>query len=170
MNKYNAEIHHRRSIRLKEYDYSQKGLYFITISTHNRECLFGEISDGEMCLNKIGKIVVTEWEKSVHIRSEIKLHTYIVMPNHFHAIVEIIRIDNVGAYGIRPNNNENMHDVGAYGIRPKNAADTSGVCPNNKSGVCHTPLRSPSKTVGALVRGFKSAVSKQLGFSVWQRN
>ena len=138
---YNPTIHHRRSIRLIGYDYSQSGLYFVTICCRDRECLFGEIVDGEMVLSYFGKIAYNEWVRSAEIRKEIEIHEYIVMPNHFHAIVEI---------------------VGTYGIRPKNDADNKGVC--------HTPLRSPSKTVGALVRGFKSSVTKQLGFPVWQRN
>ncbi len=159
MPKYNPDIHHRRSIRLKGYDYSQEGLYFITICVQNHECLFGEIINGEMQLNEMGKIVKEEWEKSAKIRSEIETHEYIVMPNHFHAIVEIITTNNgpVGAYGIRPNEiytNSSNNQLGDI----------------NQTGVCHTPLRSPSKTLGALVRGFKSSVTKQLGFSPWQRN
>jgi REP element-mobilizing transposase RayT len=156
--KYNPEIHHRRSIRLKGYDYSQEGLYFITICTHNRKCLFGEITDGKMILNEIGKIVENEWIKSAEIRAEIEIHAYCIMPNHFHAIAEIVAVDTyndgttVGANGIRP-----------YYIRPY-------IRPYDRKGVCHTPLRSPSKTIGALVRGFKSAVTKQIGFNVWQRN
>ncbi|OAV66954.1 Transposase [Bacteroidales bacterium Barb6] len=59
--KYNSNIHHRRSIRLKGYDYSQAGLYFVTICVENRECLLGEISDDEMILNDAGKMVETEW-------------------------------------------------------------------------------------------------------------
>ena len=55
--KYNPEKQHRRSIRLKGYDYSQPGAYFITICTQGRECLFGEIVDGEMVLNDAGRMV-----------------------------------------------------------------------------------------------------------------
>ena len=60
--KYDAKIHHRRSIRLKEYDYSQNGAYFVTVCTHNRECLLGEITDREMVLNEYGKIVDECWQ------------------------------------------------------------------------------------------------------------
>jgi len=151
---YNPALHHRRSIRLKGYDYSQAGLYFVTICCRDMVCRFGKIENGEMILNAAGEIVRNEWIKSVEIRKEIEIHEYIVMPNHFHAIVEI-----VGANGIRPDDD---------GIRPDDNAVNMGVCVNK--GVCHTPLRSPSKTLGALVRGFKSSVTKQLGFSVWQRN
>lgn len=67
-NKYRIE-----SIRLPGYDYSQPGAYFITIVTHNRQCLFGEIVNGEMRLNEYGEIVRDEWYCSVHIRNEIEL-------------------------------------------------------------------------------------------------
>lgn len=54
---FDAKKHHRRSVRLKGYDYAQPGGYFVTIVTHQRECVFGEIVDGEMCLNDLGKVV-----------------------------------------------------------------------------------------------------------------
>jgi len=165
--KYTPTLHHRRSIRLKGYDYSQAGLYFVTICCQDRVCRFGKIENGEMILNDAGEIVRNEWVKSAEIRKEIEIHEYVVMPNHFHAIVEIVGANGIRLNndGIRPNDND--------GIRPndnadRGACDNKGACDNR--GVWHTPLRSPSKTVGALVRGFKSSVTKQLGFSVWQRN
>ena len=88
--KYNSEKHHRRSIRLKGYDYSQSGLYFITICVQNRHCLFGEIENDEMILNEYGKIAATEWINTESIRDNIRLHEYIIMPNHIHGIIEII--------------------------------------------------------------------------------
>lgn len=87
--KYNPEIHHRRSIRLKGYDYSQEGAYFITICTHDRECLFGEIVNGEMRLNPFGEIVRDEWLKTPTIRPNIELAEWVIMPNHIHGIVII---------------------------------------------------------------------------------
>ena len=121
----------------------------------------GKIENGKMILNEYGKIVYEEWIKSTMIRKEIKNHEFVVMPNHFHAIVEIkkteVNNEPVGAYGIRPKDNENIHTIS-----------------DEQQGVCHTPLQfslqSPSKTVGALVRGFKSSVTKQLGYPVWQRD
>lgn len=89
MMKYNPEYHHRRSIRLQGYDYSQTGIYFVTICTHKRQCLFGEICNGKMILNQIGKIVAQEWLKSAEIRQEITLDQWIIMPNHLHGIVVI---------------------------------------------------------------------------------
>lgn len=86
---YNPQKHHRKSIRLKGYDYSQAGLYFITICTQNRACLFGNITNGNMILNLFGKIAYTEWKKTEEIRDNCRIHESIVMPNHIHGIIEI---------------------------------------------------------------------------------
>ena len=94
MMKYNPEYHHRRSIRLQGYNYSQTGIYFVTICTHKRQCLFGEIRNGKMILNQIGKIVAQEWLKSAEIRQEIELDEWIIMPNHLHGIVGIDKKDD----------------------------------------------------------------------------
>ena len=131
--KRNPITHHRRSIRLKNYDYAQIGVYFITICCEGGKCRFGTIENGEMFLNDAGKIAFDEWEKTPNKRSNIQIDAFVIMPNHTHAIITIRR------------------------------------------GVLHTPLRSPSQTVGSIVRGYKSAVTKQLkqlGFerSIWQRN
>ena len=86
---YDPNKHHRRSIRLKGYDYSQAGLYFITLCVQNRAHLFGEIKNGVMCLNALGSIAYQEWERSLVVRKNISLGAFIVMPNHFHSIVQI---------------------------------------------------------------------------------
>ena len=77
----------RRSIRLKGYDYTQAGGYFVTICTHFRECLFGEVSEGKVILNAFGKVVQEEWEKTKQMRQGINLDAFIVMPNHIHGIL-----------------------------------------------------------------------------------
>jgi REP element-mobilizing transposase RayT len=87
--KYNPDIHHRRSIRLKGYDYSRAGLYFVTISTYQGLALFGQIVKGEMRLNEAGMITENTWLDLVNHISNIELHEFIVMPNHFHGIIEI---------------------------------------------------------------------------------
>ncbi|MFQ4146178.1 transposase [Chlorogloeopsis sp. ULAP02] len=92
--KYNPNIHHRRSIRLKGYDYSQPGAYFITICTHQKECIFGEIIDEQMQLNHFGKIVQFHWCSLEKYYSHIQLDEFVVMPNHFHGI--IIINENIG--------------------------------------------------------------------------
>lgn len=78
---------YRKSIRLKNYDYSQMGAYFVTVCAHNRQCLFGEINNNKMVLNDYGNIISEEWLKTPAIRNEIRLDGWVVMPNHFHGIV-----------------------------------------------------------------------------------
>ena len=156
--------HHRHSIRLKGYDYSADGFYFITICTKDRQHLFGRVVNGEMVLNEKGKIVKSEWLNTINVRQgEVILHEFVVMPNHFHAIIEICR------RGVSHTPQLRTPDGGVCNTDKGLCDMNRGVCDMNR-GVCDTPLRSPSKTVGAIVRGFKSAVSKKIGFSAWQRN
>ena len=104
MNKYNPNIHHRKSIRLKGYDYAQAGLYFVTICTQNRECLFGDIIDGELKLNDAGKMIEKWYYELENKFPDIKCGTHIVMPNHFHCIIH-----NVGAdLRVCPNDNADL--------------------------------------------------------------
>ena len=93
-------MRNRRTIRLAGYGYSQTGAYFVTICSQNRNCLFGEIVNGKMQLNKYGVIVEGEWRRSEQIRKEIKLDEFIVMPNHLHGIIFIE--NTVGANGRSP--------------------------------------------------------------------
>lgn len=87
--RYNRAIHHRRSIRLKEYDYSQEGAYFVTICTWNRECLFGDIVNGEVLLNEYGR-VVEEYIDGIKERFDnVHIEEFVVMPNHLHGIIMI---------------------------------------------------------------------------------
>lgn len=86
---YNPRIHHRRSTRLPDWDYSWAWWYYVTICSYKRECLFGEILGDIMELNDIGKIVNEEWLKTPSIRPELELDDYVIMPNHLHGIVII---------------------------------------------------------------------------------
>ena len=161
-------FHDRRSIRLKGYDYSADGLYFITICTKDKNHYFGRVIDGKMVLNERGQIVKNEWLNTINIRQgEVILHEYIVMPNHFHAIIEICRrgVSHTPQIHTPQSHTPQSHT-------PDDGLTTSdrGVCDTIDRGVCDTPLRSPSKTLGSIIRGFKSAVTKQIGFPVWQRN
>ena len=83
-------LHHRKSIRLKEYDYTSSAEYFITICTYQRECLFVEIKKDEMVLNYFGLIVLEEWLRTAEIRGDVELDSYVVMPNHIHGIITLI--------------------------------------------------------------------------------
>ena len=82
--KFDPNKHHRRSIRLKNYDYSQPGIYFITVCTQNRVFMFGEIVDGKMVLNEFGEIVRNTWFDLQNHIDNIELDEFIIMPNHFH--------------------------------------------------------------------------------------
>ena len=145
MNKYNPNIHHRKSIRLKGYDYSQAGLYFITICVQDRKCLFGKIVDDEMILNDAGKIADECWlEIPKHFPNAV-LHEHIVMPNHVHGIVELIQND--------------VANVGAENFLP---------LPQNESPPNESPRNEFQKmiprSIGSIVKGFKIGVTK------WFRN
>ena len=90
----------RRSIRLRGYDYSQAGAYFVTICTHNRQCLFGEIMGGEMRLNDAGNIARQCWDDIPIHFPQVDLDEFVVMPNHIHGIVVIS--NNAGAKNFSP--------------------------------------------------------------------
>jgi putative transposase len=94
--KFNPQIHHRRSIRLKGYDYSMAGAYFVTIVAWRREMLFGGIVNGTMVLNEWGQIVRDEWERTAIVRPNVELGTYVIMPNHIHGVL-VFMDDTVGA-------------------------------------------------------------------------
>src|SRR5439155_22699339 len=85
--KYDPDKHHRRSMRLQGYDYSSSGAYFVTICVQNRACLFGQVKDNEMHLNNAGRMVQRAWEQLPQRFPTLGLDEYVVMPNHFHAIV-----------------------------------------------------------------------------------
>ena len=183
--KYNPHIHHRRSIRLKGFDYSKEGLYFVTMCCQDRACLFGEIveangvcpnkntpNDGrnefhlsndndlpnekhqKMVLNEYGTIAHNEWIKTTQLRPNVELGEFIVMPNHIHVIIKL---------NTPVENDSLIVDTGEC-----NSTDVN-------TGECNSPLRGPSQTIGAIIRGYKSSVTKQLnllnvGCVVWQRN
>ena len=87
--KFDPQKHHRRSIRLKGYDYSSEGAYYVTIMTQGRESLFGEIVDGEMRINEYGEIVQKWWnEIPIHFPN-VQLGAFVMMPNHIHGIIFI---------------------------------------------------------------------------------
>ncbi len=157
---FNPNIHHRRSTRLKGFDYAEAGLYFITVCCHGRACSFGNIENDEMILNEFGRIAHNEWLKTTAIRSNVELHDFVIMPNHIHGIIQIIHTPRRGVLN----------------TPTLNTHENQGVCNTlMQQGVCNTPLRSPSQTIGAIIRGYKSSVTKQLnliGFTgqLWQRN
>ncbi len=170
--KYGPARHHRRSIRLKGYDYAQAGAYFVTIVTQDRACLFGEVVDGEMRLNDGGRIADQCWLDIPSHFPQVELDTFVVMPNHVHGIIVID--DSVGAKHVGAKHVGAKH-VGAKHVGAKHvgAKDFSPL-PDGAT-ITRVPLRSPSKTIGSMVRGFKIGVTKWFRENtdiptVWQRN
>src|SRR5438093_2097370 len=152
--------HHRRSIRLQGYDYSQPGMYFVTVCTEGLELLFGEVEKGEMVVNEYGRVVWEEWHRSAEIRREVRLDEFMVMPNHLHGIMVITCAEahRVGATG---HHEIIAIEVGAHGRAP----------------LQHRQLHRQPRSLGSFVAGFKSATTKRInelrgtpGVPLWQRN
>ncbi|MCE2502156.1 MAG: transposase [Dehalococcoidia bacterium] len=99
--RYNPDAHRRRSIRLRNFDYTTVGAYFVTVCTHNRVPLFGEIQGDEMWLNDAGQIVQDIWNGSPDQYSHVQLDAWVVMPNHVHGIITLVDPNDVGA-GFKP--------------------------------------------------------------------
>ncbi|MDO4782693.1 MAG: hypothetical protein Q4A09_05670 [Capnocytophaga felis] len=166
MEKYNPEIHKRRSVRLKDFDYSREGLYFITICCQNKAHYFGEIIDGEMRLNEIGEIAQKCWRDIPNHFKNVLLHSFVVMPNHIHGIIEIVT--RVGANQHLPHNETANHHS------PHNET-TNQHLPDDNGAKYLSPLRGTSNTIGSIVRGFKIGVTKWVRVNtdihqIWQRN
>ncbi len=157
---YNPNIHHRKSIRLKGYDYTQAGLYFITICTQNRDCLFGEIRTDEMKLNDAGRMIETEWVKLKNRFQNIEIHEYIAMPNHFHGILEIVG-STVGATLVVAQNNN--------GATTDNNGATTRVAPTGKT-IGDMMDAFKSITTVEYIRGVKTLGWKPFDGKLWQRN
>ncbi len=156
--------HHRRSIRLPDYDYTQNGAYVVTICTHGREALFGEIVDGEMRLNDFGRIVEVCWFAIPEHFPHVEIDAFVVMPNHVHGIIVITGIDSDNG------------NVGARHALPLQTATTKQLSNGDKD---QKPAfgKPVAKSVGIIVGSFKSAVTKRINEQrgtpnapVWQRN
>ena len=152
------DIKHRKQIRLKKYDYSDAGWYFVTICTQDKKKYFGNIINNKMILNQNGMLIKSNWKKLIN-KFRIELDCFIIMPNYIHAIVVIRQTDVVGVSFMKPEikmtiskSNHHMHLL------------------NNKKG-----LINQTPTIGLIIRYFKSKCSYELhknGFSnnLWQRN
>ena len=105
-------IYKIETTRLKAWDYTKPGKYFVTICTHRRKEFFGEIIDKKMFLSDIGKIADVELQETEKIRKNIKLDKYVIMPNHIHVIIVIINVETRRASSLQQNeqnhpNNQN---------------------------------------------------------------
>lgn len=160
--------HHRRSIRQRDYDYTQSGAYFVTLCTHERLPLFGAVVSGEMVCNVWGQIVQACWDEIPAHYPMVELDAFVVMPNHVHGII-VITGDSVVT-----------HSVGAQYIAPLPPTQPSAPAPTQpsqspKRGM--TPNNVTPNSLGSIVRTFKAAVTRQINrlpdapdHPLWQRN
>lgn len=143
----NPHSHHRRSIRIKEYDYTSPGAYFVTLVTYQRDCLFGEIRDAKMASNDLGSIADECWRAIPDHFPFVELGAYVIMPNHVHGIIVI------------------RESVGARHVCPSGYA----------SSLQNTPRGPAPHSLGTIVGSYKSAITRRIGreqnaTSIWQRN
>jgi putative transposase len=144
---YYPNIHHRRSIRLAGYDYSQPGAYYVTISTQNHIELFGEILNEKMILSNFGKIVDQTWHDLPKHYPHLELGNHCIMPNHVHAILILHESDQISKISSTPNTSKTHLKVKA------------------------------SHPLSEIIRAFKSFSARHInilrktpGIAVWQRN
>jgi REP element-mobilizing transposase RayT len=180
MMKYNPAKHHRRSIRLKGYDYTSPGAYFVTICVQDRECVLGEVMDGEMRLNTYGCTVDEFWRQvSVHF-TNVSVDAHVTMPNHIHAVITIhdtcrgaVPVPDEVSAPI-PTNGETLHQGGETLHQGGETLHQGGETPP-----LPPPLRSTiaRPTLGQIVAYYKYQTTKIVnqmldasGTRFWQRN
>jgi REP element-mobilizing transposase RayT len=196
--KYDAKIHHRRSIRLPGYDYALPGAYFVTLCAFHKQCIFGRVVEDRMYENDCGKLAREQWLESAQIRQEFALDAFIVMPNHLHGILWILGPKRegllmgggfaqpiVGADGVRPPDAQTP--VGPSGARPwpnairpydnhRTPAGASRARPlAERRSALQTPRsrRGPipamrSHSLASWAAGFKSALTSRIR-ELWNR-
>jgi putative transposase len=187
--KDSSKKHQRKSIRLSEYEYSFPNWYFITICTHERRNLFGNIKNGKMILNELGNVVEEEWMRTKELRKNVDQDYYVIMPNHLHGIIIIEQSiengrgelnspakDNSGRIQYAPTNkfkspSKTIDDVGATRRVAQNKEDRAiqRIAPTKQTLI--------QNSLGSIIGQFKSKVTKRLreisgnsDLKIWQRN
>jgi putative transposase len=165
MNSKTNRYQHRHSTRLKGYDYTLPGAYFVTLVAWQRESLFGEIKNSKMRLNQFGEIIRDEWLHSALIRENVEIYEgeFVIMPNHLHGIIWIVDKEYDGGL---------LTNVGA----------TCLVAPTKGSRIIEADTHKKtttliSKSLGAIIGQFKTVSAKRInamrdccGIQIWQRN
>jgi putative transposase len=158
MDKYQGK-YRTSSTRLQNWDYGWNAAYFVTICTANRKCYFGEIQEGEMILSEVGKFVAEEWLKTPEIRPDMNLFldAFVVMPNHFHAIIVI----GENIYNKRDEKRRiAMHGDSTFDTTDTtNTIETTENTVNNKIKTPKNQFGPQRKNLGSVMRGFKSSVT-----------
>ncbi len=178
--KFDPKIHHRRSIRLKGYDYRQAGGYFVTMVTQGRERLFGEVVNGEMELNPAGEMIVRWWLELPNKFPNVNVDIFMPMPNHFHGVIFIFESPTGPEAGadVGPDVGADLRVFPDYADNPPDA----GIFPVNGGGDAAPPLQRPNAPLSQMIQWFKTMTTneyirgvKQLGWKpfngkLWQRN
>jgi REP element-mobilizing transposase RayT len=168
---FHPDLHRRRAMRLRDYDYVGAGGYFVTVCAWRRQCLFGDVVDGGMRLNDVGMVVKNCWNAIPEHFRHVELDEFVIMPNHIHGIFWIKDGDfAVGARHASPWSNAKPRQIGG-------TISASGMDDGTRARHA-SPLRGPKKgSVGAIVGSFKSAATKHINTlrvntdnPVWQRN
>jgi len=162
---FNPDIHHRRSIRLREYDYSLVGAYFVTVCANGQECLFGDCADGDMRVNDAGRMVVDIWNSLPERFLNVALDEYMIMPNHFHGIIVLEDAnEHRGEPCVRPALDdpiENGCRAGDHNDRPYGT---------HVGSVSRIVQAFKSLTTVKYVRGVNDRNWSQFSGRLWQRN
>lgn len=158
---------HRRLLRLKDYDYSQAGAYYVTVVTQARVCLFGGIINGEMQLNEAGCLVQRAWNDLPNHYANASLGAFVIMPNHVHGVIVLSDMEGWAT------------QAGRTGLRPApTPAPTPASIRASASITARAEVR-PSKihALPEIIRAFKSFSARRInenrnniGGSIWQRN
>jgi putative transposase len=173
---FTGEKHHRRSIRLKQFDYTQGNVFFVTICSYQKGCIFGSISNGEMVLNEQGKNVQRAWLETAAKRPIIQLDEFVIMPNHFHGIILIVD-ERRGTACRAPYAGRVPFTCPAPGIEIPTRPMGTARCAPTTDLKCERFGRPISGSLPTIIRSFKSAAGKYVnevrdspGTPVWQRN
>ena len=196
---YNSNIHHRRSIRLKGYDYTQQGAYFVTICTHQRNCLFGEIVDGEIKLNTNGEIARGSWLSIPRHFKNVELDEFVIMPNHLHGIIIIESSEVAGEALANQDFSQSFSEVAGEALAnqdfSQSFSEVAGEAlanqdfseQQNLSSQCFAPTvytgervkinGTKPQSLAAITQNYKSVSTRQInrmnkakGNVIWQRN
>ena len=162
-----AKIHNRRTIRLKGYDYTQVGAYYVTVCVNDRKCVFGDVKNKEMVVNEYGEMVDKWWRELTRKYDMVEIDEYKIMPNHLHGIIVIVGADLC----VRPDDVGNVY---------KNHIDDHNTDNINIKG--QTRRSAPTPTVGTIIQWFKTMSSNEyirniknhnwppFDTRLWQRN
>jgi putative transposase len=173
--KFDPHKHRRRSMRLKGYDYSQEGGYFVTICTHPKIDYFGTIENGNMKLSPIGVIAAKFWNNISRYNAEIKLDEFIVMPNHIHGIIVKWRNGDLDRRGVLHSVDSNDHEIKIPKILPAGKRLNLLNAPFTTEETTYSSISPAKDSLAVIVRTYKMAVTKwcrKSGYEdfAWQRN